>query len=76
MVETIVRDENRIFPCCVRLTGQYGVDDLFLGVPVKLGENGIEQIIELDLNADEKALLKASATAVRSVKDTFEGMNI
>jgi malate dehydrogenase len=74
MVEVILRNENRIFPCCVRLTGQYGIDDLFLGVPVKLGSKGIEEIIELKLNDDEMTLLKDSAVAVRSVKDVFDNM--
>jgi len=76
MVETIVRDENRIFPCCARLEGQYGLNDMFLGVPVKLGQNGIEQIIELDLDEDEKALLNTSAEHVTSVMDVFKGMDI
>ena len=76
MVETILRDENRIFPCCALLTGEYGVNDLFLGVPVKLGRNGIEEIIELKLNADEMNLLKTSAEHVRAVKEVFEGMGI
>jgi malate dehydrogenase len=56
------------------LTGEYGVKDLYLGVPVILGKNGIERIIELDLNADEKALLTASETAVREVKDAYDKM--
>ena len=76
MVSSIVRDENRIFPCCVKLDGEYGMKDLFLGVPVKLGQNGIEKIIELDLNSEEKALLENSAEHVRSVMEVFEGMNI
>ncbi|WP_282781942.1 malate dehydrogenase [Phaeodactylibacter xiamenensis] len=76
MVESIVRDEQRIFPCCVRLDGQYGINDMFLGAPVKLGKNGIEQIIELQLNEDEKALLTESAQHVRSVMDVFEKMDI
>jgi malate dehydrogenase len=76
MVESIVRDEQRIFPCCVRLDGQYGINDMFLGAPVKLGKNGIEQIIELQLNDDEKALLAESAQHVRSVMDVFEKMDI
>ena len=76
MVETILRDENRIFPCCALLTGEYGVNDLFLGVPVKLGRNGIEEIIELQLNAEEKDSLKNSAEHVRAVKEVFEGMGI
>ena len=76
MVESIVRNENRIFPCCALLNGEYGINDLYVGVPVKLGKNGIEQIIELQLNADEKALLNESATAVRSVVEVYKGMNI
>ncbi len=75
MVEAIVRDQKRIFPVCTWLQGEYGIKDLYLGVPVKLGKNGIEQIIELDLNDDEKALLAASEKAVREVKDVLDGMN-
>ena len=74
MVETIVRDENRIFPCCAMLTGQYGINDMFLGVPVKLGKNGIEEILELQLNDSEKALLNTSAQHVREVMDVFDNM--
>lgn len=76
MVETIVRDENRIFPCCARLEGAYGIQDMFLGVPVKLGQQGIAEIIELDLNEAEKELLQTSAQHVKSVMEVFEGMNI
>jgi malate dehydrogenase len=76
MVESIVRDEQRIFPCCVQLNGQYGLNDIFLGAPVKLGKNGIEEIIELQLNDDEKALLSESAEHVRSVMGVFEKMDI
>lgn len=76
MVESIIRDEQRIFPCCVQLEGQYGLNDMFLGAPVKLGKNGIEQIIELQLNDDEKALLNQSAEHVKAVMEVFEGMDI
>lgn len=76
MVETIVRDENRIFPCCARLDGQYGLSDIFLGVPVKLGKNGITEIIELKLNKDEMALLHESAEHVNAVIDVFDKMKI
>lgn len=74
MVSAIVRDEKRIFPCCAFLDGQYGINDLCVGVPVKLGSNGIEQIIEVALNADEKALLDQSAGAVRSIVDVCKGL--
>lgn len=72
MVEAIVRDQRRIFPVCVKLEGEYGINDCYLGVPVVLGKNGIERIIELDLNAEEKALLEASRKAVREVMDVLE----
>lgn len=66
MVEAILKDSKRIFPCCAYLTGQYGIEDLYLGVPVKLGRNGIEEIIELKLNEAEMQLLQGSAEAVRN----------
>lgn len=73
MVESIIKNENRIFPVCTWLTGEYGLKDIYLGVPVKLGRNGIEEIIELDLNADEKELLNKSADAVRDVMSVLDG---
>ena len=76
MVEAIVKNERRVFPVCARLDGQYGLSDIFLGVPVKLGANGIEEIIEVKLNAEEMALLNDSATAVRSVIDVFNNMKL
>jgi malate dehydrogenase len=76
MVEAIVRDQKRIFPVCAWLNGEYGMKDIYLGVPVVLGKNGIEKIIELQLNADEKALLDESAKAVKSVMDVLDNMNV
>lgn len=76
MVESIVRDEGRIFPVCAYLTGEYGINDMYLGVPVKLGKNGIEKKIELDLNEDEMKLLNQSADAVKGVMDSFNGMGL
>lgn len=76
MVEAIVRDEQRIFPCCVRLDGQYGIKGTFMGAPVKLGKNGIEQIIELDLNEAEMELLMTSDGHVRSVMEVYDNMGI
>ena len=75
MVEAIIKNENRIFPVCALLNGEYGLHNIYLGVPVKLGKNGIEQIIELQLNNDEKALLDASATAVKEVMEVLDKMN-
>jgi malate dehydrogenase len=76
MVEAIVRDQRRVFPVCAWLTGEYGMKDIYLGVPVILGKNGIEKIIELDLNESEKTMLEESATAVRSVLGVLDGMNV
>ncbi|WP_421920812.1 malate dehydrogenase [Marinifilum sp.] len=76
MVEAIVRDQKRIFPVCALLNGEYGMKDIYLGVPVKLGRNGIEEIIEVKLNKDEMALLKDSAAAVKSVMKVLDEMNI
>ncbi len=76
MVEAIVRDQRRVFPVCALVNGQYGLDNLYIGVPVILGKNGIEKIIELDLNDEEKALLNASAEHVREVMGVLDEMNI
>ncbi|PHI19977.1 malate dehydrogenase [Lewinellaceae bacterium SD302] len=76
MVEAILKDENRIFPCCSLLEGEYGLNDIFLGVPVKLGAKGIEQLIELQLNEDETKLMNTSAQHVRDVMEVFKGMGI
>jgi malate dehydrogenase len=75
MVEAIVRDQKRIFPVCAWLQGEYGLKDIYLGVPVVLGKNGIEKIIELKLNDAEKALLASSAKAVKEVMNVLDNMN-
>lgn len=74
MVEAIVRDQKRILPVCAWLTGQYGLKDIYLGAPVKLGKNGIEEIIELKLNDDEMKLLHSSANAVKEVMAVYDKM--
>jgi malate dehydrogenase len=76
MAVSILKNENRIYPCCVRLTGQYGLNDIFVGAPVKLSRKGIEQIIELKLTADEMSLLHKSAGAVKEVVDVLDAMNV
>jgi len=76
MVESIVKDEGRIFPVCANLNGEYGISDMYLGVPVKLGKEGITKTIELQLNEDEMALLNESAKSVRSVMDSFNKMGL
>jgi len=69
MCEAILKDKKKILPCSVFLTGEYGVRDLFVGVPVKLGARGVEQIIEIKLTAEEDAALKKSAGAVKELVD-------
>ena len=75
MVEAIVKDQRRVFPACVWMQGEYGISDMYLGVPVILGKNGVEKVIELDLNEGEKAMLADSEKAVREVKAILDGMN-
>ena len=75
MGEAIVRDQKRIFPCCAWLQGEYGLKDIYLGVPVKLGKNGIEEIIELKLNDEEKELLYASAKSVKEVMSVLDTLD-
>lgn len=74
MAEAIVKNQRRVFPVCVQLKGEYGIDNCYLGTPVVLGKNGIEKIIELDLNDDEMALLKTSEGHVREVMAVLESM--
>ena len=76
MVEAIVRDQKRVLPVCAWLEGEYGLNDIYLGVPVILGKDGIEKIIEVELNADEKALLNDSAEAVRNVMQVLDDMKV
>ena len=71
MVEAIMLDQNRIFPCAVKPNGEYGIKDLFIGLPVKLGHGGIKEIIEVDLDKKEQDLLNDSVKAVRSTMDDF-----
>jgi malate dehydrogenase len=71
LVESIVRDEKKLFTCCVYLDGEYGQKDICLGVPVTVGKNGWEKIIPFDLSADEKGMFSKSAEAVRSMNDVL-----
>ncbi|NOR33499.1 MAG: malate dehydrogenase [Bacteroidales bacterium] len=76
MVEAIVDNQKRIFPVCAYLNGEYGLKDLYLGVPVKLGKGGVEEIIEISLDADEKKLLSSSAESVRKVKKVLDDLKL
>jgi malate dehydrogenase len=75
MVEAIVRDQKRVFPVCIKLEGEYGINDCYLGVPVILGKDGVEKVIELKLNADEMALLNTSRTHVLEVMNVLDRLN-
>jgi malate dehydrogenase len=72
LVESIVRDEKKLFTCCVSLNGEYGQSDICLGVPVVIGKNGWEKIVEMDLSVDEQAAFNKSADAVRSMNDVLK----
>jgi malate dehydrogenase len=72
MVEAIVRDEKKLFTCCVALDGEYGQKDICLGVPVIIGKNGWEKILDFGLNAEEQAAFNKSADAVRSMNDVLK----
>jgi malate dehydrogenase len=67
MVSAIMLDEKRVLPCTAYLEGEYGIDGLYMGVPVKLGAGGVEEIVELDLSEEEQTMLNESADAVREV---------
>lgn len=72
MAEAILKDKKKILPCAVLLDGEYGIDNLFIGVPVKLGEKGAEQVIEIELTEDESKALHASAAAVQGLVDDIK----
>ncbi len=74
MVEAIVRDQKRVFPVCTNLEGEYGIKNCYLGVPVILGKNGIEKVIELKLNDEEMALMKTSEGHVREVMQVLDNL--
>jgi malate dehydrogenase len=72
MAEAILKDKKKILPCAACLNGEYGIHDLFIGVPVKLGENGVEEIVEITLTDVEKAALDRSAEAVRRLVEDIK----
>ncbi|MEO6724889.1 MAG: malate dehydrogenase [Blastocatellia bacterium] len=72
MVEAILKDKKKILPCAVLLEGEYGINGLFVGVPVKIGSNGIEEIIQINLTTDERAALQKSAASVQELVDTLK----
>ncbi|NPD46151.1 MULTISPECIES: malate dehydrogenase [unclassified Lentimicrobium] len=76
MCEAIVMDQNRVFPVCALLNGEYGQEGVYLGVPVKLGKNGIEEIVKVNLNSDEQELLNQSTVAVKGVMKVLDDMKL
>ena len=75
MAEAIIKDKKKILPCAAYLTGEYGINDLFMGVPVKLGRGGIEQVIEITLRPEEDAALKKSAEAVKGLVEAMKKLD-
>jgi malate dehydrogenase len=67
MVDSIVHDQKRVLPCAALLKGEYGLDGLFMGVPCRLGSTGLEEVIQIELSAEERAELERSASAVREL---------
>ncbi|MBF0227085.1 MAG: malate dehydrogenase [Desulfobacterales bacterium] len=74
MAESIIKDKKKILPCATYLTGQYGISDLFIGVPVKLGKSGVEEVIEVKLTEEENKALHSSADAVKSLVDELQSL--
>ncbi len=74
MTESILKDRKKILPCAVYLAGEYGISNLFIGVPAKLGKNGMEKVIEIKLTAEEDAALKKSAAAVQELVDAMKNL--
>ena len=75
LVEAIVRDEKKLFTCCVFLDGEYGQKDICMGVPVVIGKNGWEKIVEFELNEEEQAAFNKSADAVRNMNDVLKSLS-
>jgi len=76
VVEAIIRDEKKLMACCVSLEGEYGMNDICLGVPVIIGKNGWEQIIDFKLNEEEMAAMNKSAEAVRNMNSVLDTLGV
>ncbi len=74
MAESYLKDKKRLLPCAAHLTGQYGVDGIYVGVPVVIGAGGVERIVEIELAADEQAMFDKSVAAVRGLVEVTEKM--
>lgn len=76
LVESIIRDQKKVIPCCVSLEGEYGQNDICIGVPVVIGRNGVEEIVDYKLNEEEKALFDKSAAAVKATNEVLRELSI
>ncbi|MDJ1157359.1 malate dehydrogenase [Chelatococcus sp. SYSU_G07232] len=75
MAESYLKDKKRVLPCAAHLDGQYGVKDMFVGVPIVIGENGVERVVEIEMNAEEKAMFEKSVASVRGLVDACKSIN-
>jgi malate dehydrogenase len=75
MAESYLKDKKRVLPCAAYLNGQYGVRDMFVGVPIVIGENGVERIVEVAFSADEKAMFEKSVASVQGLVDACKQIN-
>lgn len=75
MAESYIKDKKRVLPCAAKLSGQYGVDGLYIGVPVVIGKNGVEKIIEIKLNDEEQAMFDKSVQAVKDLNEAMENIS-
>jgi len=75
MAESYLKDKRRVLPCAAQLNGEYGISGLYVGVPVVIGANGVEKVVEVQLDATEKAMFEKSAASVRSLVEACKGIN-
>ena len=76
MAEAYLKDKRRVLPCAVMLNGEYGIKDMYVGVPVVIGANGVEKIVEIELNTEEKAMFDKSCAAVQDLIDAFKKLGV
>lgn len=75
MAESYLRDERRVLPCAAQLNGEYGVKDLYVGVPVVIGANGVERVVEVTLDAEEKKMFEKSVASVQALVEACKSIN-
>jgi len=75
MAESYLKDKKRVLPCAAHLTGQYGVNDMYVGVPIVIGAGGVERIVEVSFSGDEKAMFEKSVASVQGLVEACKGIN-